>query len=134
MRYFIRIDSFCCELCYNLSKGAGVSLESGIPTLLMERNRSQSRNHFLRSRLKPIVHLKSESSLVQGVTTPASCHFPFTLLPSPAHLPKSKCQHACKQNVPLNELMVWSSLKLYSVTLLDIFKTFRMSKMRPKIG
>ena len=40
----------------------------------------------------------------------ASCRFPFTLLPSPANLPKSKCQHACKQNFQLNELMVWSSL------------------------
>ena len=51
--YFIRVDSYCCELCYNLSKGAGVSVESGIPTLLMDRNRSRSRNHFLRNRLKP---------------------------------------------------------------------------------
>ena len=45
-----------------------------------------------------------------GVTRSASCRFPFTLLPSPANLPKSKCLHACKQNFQLNELMVWSSL------------------------
>ena len=35
-------------------------------------------------------------------------HSPYC--PSPAHLPKSKCQHACKQNFQLNELMVCSFL------------------------
>ena len=40
-----------------------------------------------------------------------SFHFPFTLLPSPAHLPKSKCQHACKHKFQLNEFMVWGPLK-----------------------
>ena len=45
-----------------------------------------------------------------AVTRPASCRFPFTLLPSPANLPKSKCKHACKQNFQFNELMVWLSL------------------------
>ena len=53
------------------------------------------------------------------MTRPASCHFPFTLLPSPAHLPKSKCQHACKQNFQLNELMVWSSLYHHYYFLAD---------------
>ena len=47
---------------------------------------------------------------LKGVTRPASCHFPFILLPTPANLPKSKCQHACKQNFQLKELMVWSAL------------------------
>ena len=57
----------------------------------------------------------------KGVNRPASLHFPFTLLPSPAHLPKSKCQHACKHKFQLNESMVWGPLNK-AITLSLFYK------------
>ena len=44
----------------------------------------------------------------------ASSNFPFSLLPSPTNLKKSKCQNACKHKVHTNEFMVWSPLKIHA--------------------
>ena len=62
-----------------------------------DRSKMQQRSTGLMQAIKRSVHVRLRW---------ASSNFPFSLLPSPTNLQKSKCQNACKHKVHTNEFMV----------------------------